>query len=253
MQDGQKHEMRSANNVPVWAVVPVKSLTRAKTRLAGVLAPSARRRLVLTMFEDVLAILRATPAIGSILVVTADRLVALNGEREGARIIPEGHPAGLNGALRLGALHARRGGAKRVLFIPADVPLATPAEIGQLVSVPYRSEGEFAVIVPAQASDGTNALLLSPPEALAPNFGQDSFAMHCRQAASRGLQAQVMRLKGLGKDIDEPADLAALMMVMRGSVRYAFLPAALRDRASRLKAPARMRAAPERVTGVSEP
>lgn len=246
--------MRSANDEPVWAVVPVKSLTRAKTRLAGVLAPPARRQLVLTMFEDVLAILRATPAIGPILVVTADRWVALNGKRDGARILSEGRSAGLNAALHLGARHARREGAKRVLFIPADVPLATPAEISQIVSGPWPSEREFAVIVPARKGEGTNALLLSPPEALAPNFGKDSFALHCRQAAKRGLEAKLLPLRGLGKDIDEPADLGALMAASRGSARYAFLPAALREHASRIKTPPRimMRTGTEAVAGVGE-
>ena len=56
--------MPSAGAETVWAVVPVKGLARAKTRLAHVLSPSARRELVLTMFEEVLDILRGTHGIG---------------------------------------------------------------------------------------------------------------------------------------------------------------------------------------------
>ena len=43
---------------PAWAIVPVKSLADAKQRLARVLPLRARRRLMLTMLQDVLAVLR---------------------------------------------------------------------------------------------------------------------------------------------------------------------------------------------------
>ncbi|MBV9567474.1 MAG: 7,8-didemethyl-8-hydroxy-5-deazariboflavin synthase CofG, partial [Hyphomicrobiales bacterium] len=214
--------MRSANAEPVWAVVPVKHLIRAKTRLGRVLSLSARRELVLTMFEDVLAMLRGTPAIGPILVVTADRWVAAIGERHGARILREERSSGLNAALRRGAHHAFREGGTRVLFIPADVPLATSAEIARVVDEPSDRDRGVVVIVPAEVGGGTNALLLSPPDALAPHFGEDSFAAHCRQALKGGLVPKVLRLNGLGRDIDEPTDLALLLERRRGSTPMPF-------------------------------
>ena len=247
--------MRSAGTEAVWAIVPVKGLARAKTRLAPVLSPSARRELVLTMFEDVLGILRGTQGIDRILVVTADPTIAALGERKGAMILRERHSSGLNAALRRGARHAHREGAKRVLFIPADVPLATPAEIGRIVSGARPSERDSAVIVPARLGGGTNALVLSPPDALSPSFGEDSFARHCRQAFGRGLEAQVVRLRGLSRDIDEPSDLAALFEAKRGSARYAPLHAALCNHEIRRKTSPRimMKTVPAAPIGVSEP
>lgn len=240
---------------PVWAIVPVKGLARAKTRLARVLSPFARRELVLTMFEEVVEILRDAGGIGRILVVTADPKIAALGERKGAMILREGRSSGLNAALRRGARRARREGASRVLFIPADVPLATPMEIDRIVSGPWPSEREIAVIVPARLGGGTNALVLSPPDALLPSFGEESFASHCRQAAERGLEMKVVRLRGLGQDIDEPADLAALIELKRGWARYAFLQAGLRKDGIGYKTSPRimMRTALEAMTGVSEP
>jgi 2-phospho-L-lactate guanylyltransferase len=247
--------MPNAGAETVWAVVPVKGLARAKTRLAHVLSPSARRELVLTMFEEVLDILRGTQGIGPLLVVTADAKIAALGERKGAMILREGRACGLNAALRRGARHARRQGAKRVLFIPADVPLATPAEIGRIVSAPRRGGRDSAIIVPARLGGGTNALMLSPPDALSPSFGEQSFARHCRQAAERGLETKVMRLRGLSRDIDEPADLAVLFEAKRGSPGYALPHAALRDHEIRRKTSPRimMKTAPAAPMGVSEP
>ncbi|MBV9752150.1 MAG: 2-phospho-L-lactate guanylyltransferase [Hyphomicrobiales bacterium] len=232
--------MRNFSAQPVWAVVPVKKLTRAKSRLGNVLSPAARRRLVLTMLEDVLATLRGAPTIGPIVVVTADRWVALVGEREGARILREGPTLGLNSALRLGARQTRKEGAKRLLFIPADVPFATAAEVGAVVEASLSCERDGAVIVPAKKGGGTNALMLSPPKALSPSFGEDSFAAHCRQAVERCLELKVVQLPGLGMDIDEPTHLTALIEDKRTAARYAFLNEALREHAMRRQEPAQI-------------
>jgi len=135
------------------------------------------------------------------------------------------------------------------------VPLATPSEISRIVSGPWPAERALAVIVPARSGGGTNALMLSPPDALAPCFGELSFASHYRQALERGLDPHVLRLRGLGKDIDEPADLAALLETRRGSARYAFLCAAIREYGIHRKAAPRimMRMLPQAPMGVNEP
>lgn len=247
--------MRSASPPPAWAVVPVKGLARAKTRLARILPPATRRELVTTMFGEVLDVLLGAAGIGPILVVTADPRIAALGERKGALILREARSSGLNSALRRGARHARRAGASRVLFIPADVPLTTPAEIARIVSSSPPDEGAHALIVPAQLGGGTNALMLSPPDALSPNFGEQSFAAHCRQAAERGLATKVVRLGGLGRDIDEPADLAALLEAKARSGRYAFLRAAVHNYEIRRETSGRIAAkrVPVAPIGVSEP
>ena len=69
-----------------FAVVPVKPLAEAKSRLASALPPALRRLLVLTMLEDVLRTLAAAPGIGRVLVVTADLDVGELARREGATI-----------------------------------------------------------------------------------------------------------------------------------------------------------------------
>jgi 2-phospho-L-lactate/phosphoenolpyruvate guanylyltransferase len=247
----RKPGMREANTESVWAIVPVKALGEAKARLGPVLAPPARRRLVLSMFEDVLDILHRVPAIGPILVVTPDPDIAELAQRKGATVLREGRSRGLNAAIRRGARQARRHGAARALFIPADVPLATAAEIGRIVAQPRLRDRHRPVIVPARDGGGTNALVLSPPDALDPNFGEGSFARHCRQAVERGLDPRVVRLRGLGQDIDEPADLAALLEGSRESRRYAFLRAAFRT-AKTTPEPMRDKA-PEQPMGASEP
>ena len=154
----------------------------------------------------------------------------------------EGSCLGLNAALSLGAAEASRQGAARVLFIPADLPFATAAEIGEVTEAPRLSQ-PHAVIVPDREGAGTNALLLSPPDILGPRFGPRSFDRHCEAAHAQGVRVRVLRPEGLGVDIDEPVDLALLARRARELPRYRFL-----DEAAELPA-----AVTDSRVGVAEP
>ncbi len=74
----------------------------------------------------------------------------------------------------------------------------------------------MAVIAPDRRREGTNALLLRPPGALAYHFGPDSFARHCQEARQRGLRLEVCERPGLALDIDLPEDLEYLRDWMQG-------------------------------------
>jgi len=211
------------NGASTFAIVPVKTLADAKRRLAPALAPSERRRLVLTMLEDVLALLGEIPSITRVLVVTPDPEVAATAANHGAGVVSEDGPSDLNTAVRRGLAQAHSQGAQRALVIPADVPLATQAEIQAVLASAPASPKPHVVIVPSEDGEGTNAMLLAPPEAMRPEFGEGSLVRHVAQAVALGLDFRVLRLPGLGADIDQPRDLARLA----AADRYAFLnPAA---------------------------
>jgi 2-phospho-L-lactate guanylyltransferase len=169
------------------------------------------------MLEDVLALLTSQPGIERVIVVTADEEAGAIASRYGGELLREGEPVGLNAAVREGAARAAALGAARLLFLPGDVPLARPGEIGDLLASPHLA------IAPSRDGDGTNALLLSPPGALDPSFGPGSFDRHRRQAEAAGLAMRIARLPGIGADIDSPADLDLLRRSGRNEARYAFL------------------------------
>jgi 2-phospho-L-lactate guanylyltransferase len=221
-----------------WAVVPVKALAGAKQRLACLLPPGARRRLMLAMLEDVLAALRQVEALGPVLVVTPDAEVASVALARGALVLRESCAAGHSAAASAGFAEAHARGAWRALTIPADAPLVTPAELRALhdgappsPSPRLRGEGRgegqppapSLTLVPSRDGDGTNAILVSPPDAFTPSFGPGSFARHLAQAAADGIACRTLSLPGLGLDIDEPSDLRELMRAKRDEPRYAFL------------------------------
>jgi 2-phospho-L-lactate/phosphoenolpyruvate guanylyltransferase len=195
----------------VWAVVPVKDTADAKQRLGDAVAPQLRRRLALAMLEDVLATLAASPGLAGLLVVTVDEAAAGLAERYRARVVADGARDGQTGAVAAAARQLAREGKGAMLTIPGDVPLVTPDEIAQVLAVHDRAP-DF-VIVPAHDERGSNAILCAPPDAVPLKFGNDSFLPHLDAARRVGLEPKILRLPGLGLDIDNPADLAAFMKI----------------------------------------
>jgi 2-phospho-L-lactate/phosphoenolpyruvate guanylyltransferase len=195
--------------VDVWAVVPVKERDRAKERLALLLPSALRQRLALAMLEDVLAAIATTPGVAGIIVVTVDPAAARLARRFGARLVKDGardgHTSAVAGAARLLQAEGRAG----MLTLPGDIPLATPAEIGSLLAA-HRPPPSFT-IAPSHDQGGSNAIFVSPPDAVPLRFGVDSFFLHLRAAAARGIRPTVLRLPGIALDIDNPEDLAAFV------------------------------------------
>jgi 2-phospho-L-lactate/phosphoenolpyruvate guanylyltransferase len=207
------------SRTPTWAIVPVKALGDAKQRLASVLPLEARRRLMLVMLHDVLAALRQVETLGPIVIVSPDPHVAQIVERQGVLLLREERCTGHSAAVVAGLAFAKARGATRAVTLPADVPLVSAGEIGRVIDV----AGQGVTLVPSRDGDGSNAIVFDPLDALAPSFGPGSFARHRAQLAERGVACRVLLLPGLGLDIDEPDDLAQLVLRTRGLSPYAFL------------------------------
>lgn len=186
-----------------FAVLPIKSFGRAKQRLGDALAE--RPRLAEAMAADVLEALGAVAALERIVVVTAEPRAARIAAAAGAQVVDDPREAGQSAAAALGVEVARREAAERVLLVPGDCPALDPGEIDGLLNT-----AAPVVIVPDRHGSGTNALLLAPPDVLAPSFGPGSFARHAALARSAGAEVKVAQLRSLGLDVDTPGDLAAL-------------------------------------------
>ena len=198
-------------------LLPVKSLTGAKHRLADALSAHDRRLLVLAMLADVVE-----AGLGADLepiVVSPDEEVLDAAERAGARPLrePDGLE-GLNEALTWAI--ERLAGASAVLILLPDTPLVTPSELMLVcaAALPERGgpNGEdqrtavsrgSVVAVPDRAGRGTNALLLKPSTALRPYFGPNSFARHRAAARRGGIRFVGLRLPGISLDLDTTDDM----------------------------------------------
>jgi 2-phospho-L-lactate guanylyltransferase len=190
----------------IWVVVPVKDTSAAKQRLAPSLAPELRQGLALAMLEDVLAALAEVPGLAGRLLVTTDPGAIRLAESYGAQCMAEGADDGHTGAVTAAARRLAREARGGMLTLPGDIPLVTAAELGTLIAA-HRPAPSFT-IAPSHDEQGSNAILLSPPDAVPLRFGEDSFFPHLAAAGARGIAPTIVHLPGIAFDIDNPADLA---------------------------------------------
>jgi 2-phospho-L-lactate guanylyltransferase len=207
------------------AIVPVKRFGAAKQRLGLGMEEERRRELVAAMLRDVLAAIAGARMIERTIVVTGERQAEELAAAAAAEVLPDPDDAGHSEAALIGVKTAVRAGSRCVALLPGDCPLLDPRELDRvLTGVPSR----YVAVVPDRHGTGTNALILSPPRAIRPAFGEGSCERHVAAARAAGVPHAVERLESLALDLDTPADLIALTRALEaGSGRAPHTAAAL--------------------------
>jgi 2-phospho-L-lactate guanylyltransferase len=203
-----------------FAILPMKTFGEAKQRLDEELQPGPRRALAEAMFCDVLVALRRANAIDQVLVVSSDHGAQRIAGGYGAMVLEE-PDSGHSDAATQGVREAIELGADRALLVPGDCPLLDPAEVDELIARP--APARSALIVPDRHGTGTNALLLTPPDSMAPSFGPGSCARHAAEAEAAGIAGEIVTVASLALDVDTPDDLAtvqATLAVTRGGAAH---------------------------------
>jgi 2-phospho-L-lactate guanylyltransferase len=193
-----------------WALVPLRGLEDAKTRLGAELDPEERFDLVVAMATRTLTATRDAPGIRGTVLVTADPAAADLARAFGALTIVQRLP-GLNAALREARAVAQDRDAAAVLVLPIDLAAISADAIEALLAdaLAHRTPGRSLVLaVPDRHGSGTNALFVAPPGTIEPAFGEASFEAHRAAAVAAG--AVFVRHDGpLTLDVDTGADLLA--------------------------------------------
>jgi 2-phospho-L-lactate guanylyltransferase len=198
------------------AILPVKRFAHAKQRLGASVADPLRLDLARAMVGDVLEALARTESIAQTIVVTCEDAVVSTALEHGASVLRDSSESGQPAAATLGVERAIADGFERVLCVPGDCPALDPAELGALLEAPADTiaPAREVVIVPDRHGSGTNGLLLSPPDVIAPAFGLDSCERHRALARSAGASWRIERPPSLLLDIDTGADLDALRQLL---------------------------------------
>lgn len=181
-------------SAPTGVLVPVKSFTEAKVRLAPALSGPARAALARQMAGVVVAAAAPLP----VAVVCDDADVAAWAESVGAEVFwrPE---RGLNGAVADGVERFAQRGVERVIVAHSDLPLAT--------GLAWVAEFDGVTLVPDRRDDGTNVVCVPTAAGFRFSYGPGSFRRHLAEAVRLGVAHRVVREPRLGWDVDLPADL----------------------------------------------
>jgi len=204
----------------------MKSLAQAKMRLAGVLDRHERAGLALAMLVDIITACNESGCFDLVSVISDDSEVFWRARELGAKPIAE--PAtlsGLNEGLTFGQRYlARRVAVDELVILPADIPLARPEDIRAVVEA-LGADGAARAVLVRSRDNGTNALALRPPEAIAMHFGPNSADAHRAAAEAAGIAVVEITNERLAFDVDAPEDLAAMSTMRVGAATSAWLEA----------------------------
>lgn len=190
----------------VWAIVPIKPLNRAKSRLSSVLTAEQREKLALGMLRYNLEVLTASAHLSGIIVISRDmKALAVAREMGSVQTLQESGTPALNNALQRASQLLMAWGAQATLMLPADVPLITPADVEAIIQRGH--EYKSIVITPDRFASGTNAILTHPPDAIELQFGVGSFEQHQYNAREAGVTIHIYESERISLDVDTPDDL----------------------------------------------
>jgi 2-phospho-L-lactate guanylyltransferase len=120
--------------------------------------------------------------------------------------IEEYYDAGLSANLNIAARQLGAEGVTTLAIIPSDLPLLQSPDIDALLD----EAGPGLCICAASRDGGTNALVLSPPDAIQFHFGVHSAQRHFDAGRAAGLASRKIDQPAFAIDIDTPDDLAWL-------------------------------------------
>jgi 2-phospho-L-lactate/phosphoenolpyruvate guanylyltransferase len=189
-------------------LVPVKNLSSAKQRLAGILDQPSRTALAQAMLYDVLTTLARWDNRPQVAVVTSDPFATNLATEYRFEVMPDSDNPGETGAIEMATRICVERGVKSTLVIPAAIPLIEAWELEEILK---KAPAEGSVLVPAGDGRGTNAAFRCPANLFPLRFGNDSFKPHHAAAEASGKPCVVLNLPGIAVDVDNPPDLEALL------------------------------------------
>ncbi len=207
-------QAESITSAELWALIPVKALLLAKQRLKECLGP-LREGFTLAMLQDVLAAVAASRAVTRVVVVTADARVADMARQHGIMVVADGGVVGMNAAIDLAVAAILSKGGRRVVILPADLPLLTGVELDRLAAAFAQQGGgsdRAAIgINPATDRGGTNCLFLDTDRPFTFQYGPGSFTLHRNSAAAHHRKVIALVSPAVSLDIDEPGDIGEFL------------------------------------------
>jgi 2-phospho-L-lactate/phosphoenolpyruvate guanylyltransferase len=200
--------------VSIDALVPLKRLDYAKTRLASVLDPQTRMRVMRALLDHTLEQVKAAPSIRSVtLVSSAVEAASIAAQHGVAHFDDRGLP--WNDALAAAIAEAVT--SEAVAIVSADVPLLTTDDVERFVA----ALTERGAVIARATDAGTNGVAMQPAGAMPTTFGiKGSAARHAELAERSGLTPVIVDIPGLAHDLDTAEDLdEALRHAMSAEVR----------------------------------
>lgn len=195
-------------------LIPVKDLRRAKQRLASRLPQPERTALAVAMMQDVFAAVAAARGMDRVFVVSNYEPAISRARGYGWEVLLESGQTSESASVDDASRRCAALGVSALLRLPIDLPLLRSEEVDWLLG---EAESAPSVVIVPSRTGGTNAILRTPPTLFPSHFGPASLGKHLAEAEACGARSKVLHSERLEFDIDDPADLDALLGCELGS------------------------------------
>ena len=194
-------------------LIPVKKFKTAKSRLASVLKPTERLKLVQTMLFDVLLAVDKAKSEFDVAILTQD-IDKVRRFLDEVKIskplwLLEDETSSFNEAIQYVAEGAVRCMYEGLLVIPDDLPLLQPKDIDAI----FKNAEHLSkcIVIAPSRTGGTNLLFLKPPNAITSNYGENSFERHKKEALNNRIRVIEYTSDTTDLDIDDVEDICILL------------------------------------------
>ncbi len=191
----------------IAAIIPVKTFSKAKTRLD--LSPQQVEELCKVMLEEILQTLSISPQIEKIVMVTKEEKAIEIGKKFNTIIIIDEKEESVNNAVSLADKYLLENNFDVSIVFPQDIPFIKTQDIDFMLN--YKMHPNFAIIVPSRRFDGTNALVRMPVDLMKTHYDEDSYKIHMNTAKNHTLNVAMVFVKRIMWDVDNAEDLKFLL------------------------------------------
>jgi 2-phospho-L-lactate guanylyltransferase len=182
----------------IAAIIPVKTFSKAKTRLN--LPSNQRDAICKTMLEEVIRTISNTKNIDKIIVVSKDDEALKISKKFNVKEIFDDDESGVNHAVSLADNYLENSEFDASIVFPQDIPFIQSQDIDNLIQ--FQKSPQSVLVVPSRRFDGTNALLRMPTNLMKTHYDEDSYKIHLEVGKSLTSNASLIFLRRIMLDID---------------------------------------------------
>ncbi len=191
------------NQIKAWALVPVKGFKQAKSRLGSVLPAEQCAQLAINMARDVIVALQNAENVEGITILGDASEIEDLAREIGCNHLADDAAADLSSNLTKAAQILTTDGVSTLLILPSDLPTLRGEDIDELLV----AHEDGLTLCFAERDGGTNAMVITPPDAIQFRFGDRSGERHLAAGRVAGLMCKKFTSPAFDHDIDIPADL----------------------------------------------
>lgn len=195
------------SDLRIGAIIPVKTFSRAKTRLN--LSQEKTEKICKVMLESVLQSVTRSDLIEKTILVSKDERALGIGKKFGAHGIYDESEQGVNSAVLLADEYLSQEGFGGTMVFPQDVPLIQTEDVDTLYQM--RTSDRCVLVVPSRKFDGTNALFRTPADVMETHYDEDSYKIHLNTAEKRNASSALVLIRRIMLDIDDQSDLRFIL------------------------------------------